>query len=281
MKIVKKLLMTLFLLLIIGAVAASGWYLVRLLSVSAYEDKPWVAQANEPMNIMYKAVDTGLVVEFQKTLNLAAQHVETYFQRPFAAPLEVHLMPDRAALDAHWRKAFGMPWFISTCWMVGTGAANDLSILSPRIWAEEDCGHDPTNEVEIFKLLVHELTHSYHDQANPSDDIGIYEDIGWFIEGLAVHVSNQLEGDQLASPAEAIIEGMHPKKLEAAWSGKYRYGISGSMVEYIETVWGKDVVRQLLEFTTEEDILSTLQVSEQAFIGGWKEYVLSNDNEHD
>ena len=219
-----------------------------------------------------------MVSELKHDVHIASDYIETFFQHKFLYPLKFYILPDRAELDAHWRQSFNQPWFISICWMVGTGSGVNLSILSPRVWAEENCGHDGNDQYEIYKPIVHELTHSYHGQLNPSDDIGIYENIGWFIEGLAVYVAGQLEGVQLAPPIDAIKMGISPRQLEEAWSGKYRYGVSGSMIKYIDTKWGRSTILKLMQYKTEQDILNELNVSESEFLTGWEKFMLAQEH---
>ena len=254
-----------------------GWYMIRLFATSEYSEQEWRKDYGEEFTIVYKSIDAEYVLDLKAELILARKQIESFFDNNFLHPFTFQILPDRAELDAQWRVSFNQPWFISICWMVGTGSAKTLSILSPREWAIEDCGHDPTNDVEIYKLIVHELTHSYHDQINPSEDIGVYENIGWLIEGVAVYVSNQLEGQQLSSPIEAVRNGQSPLRLEDAWSGKYKYAVSGSLVKYIDEKWGRKTLAKILQYTTEVEILNELQVFEDEFLSGWKAYVLEGN----
>ena len=124
--------------------------------------------------------------------------------------------------------------------------------------------------------MAHEAVHVYHGQVNPSPDIGLLEDVGWFVEGLATYVSGQLEAEHAGRAGEAIAAGSGPDRLADAWTGPYRYGVAGSLAAYIDVEWGRDVLRAALTAQTTAELLGLLGASEEDFLAGWEAWVLSS-----
>ncbi len=154
----------------------------------------------------------------------AITRVEGFFGAPYSSPFTITIYPDRAAFDV----SFPPEWGIAKteCWMVATGVADGVQILSPRVWSAEACEHDATDELHVERLLTHELVHVFHGQHNPSPDFVDVTGIDWFVEGLATLASGQLEDEKLASAREALERNAGPTTLAAAWTGRYRYGVS-------------------------------------------------------
>jgi hypothetical protein len=196
--------------------------------------------------------------------------IETFFDRPFLHPVIVRVFPDRASFDRYTTDSWG---FATECWMVGAGATRMLVLLSPRIWDTEACDHDPDDPDELADLVAHELVHVYHMQHNPSNEFEGADEIGWFVEGLATYVSGQLDRGQRARAIEALAGGATPAQLDEAWSGPYRYGVSGTLIEYLDATWGREVLLSLLEATSQEDILRALGVKEQDLLAGWRAWL--------
>lgn len=211
--------------------------------------------------------------DLRAELRRARERIESFFGAPFPDPLTVTVAPDRATFSAVLRAEWGVPE--TECWMVATGVADFVVLLAPDRWREEACEHDPTDEQHRFDLLVHELTHSYHGQRNPTRDFTGAEDVGWFVEGLAVLVAGQLDRNRLADPAEAIAQGAAPEHLSEAWSGRYRYGVAGSIVELIDHDWGRATLVDLLAVTREEELLRRLAVDEPGMLARWRAWVQS------
>ncbi len=213
-------------------------------------------------------------------VEVAKKKVETFFGRPFEHEFELVVLPDRAALDAHWQETWSMPDFKSQCWMVASGTETELVILAPEVWKEQACEHDPTNRVKLQNLITHEVTHVFHDQHNPREAMEGLSSISWFVEGLAVHVSGQLDEEGRPNAREAIEDDASsvPQHLEDAWSGKYRYSIAGSMVKFVDEEISHDVVLDMLGATSEQELLEAMgeNITEEKFLKTWKTYVFSS-----
>ncbi len=197
--------------------------------------------------------------------------IETFFGRPFREPLRVIVAGDRATFNASFPEAWGMS--TTECWMVGVGAADFLAVLSPRAWASEACEHDPADATHLQQIVTHELTHAFHAQYNPTRDFTGMDEMAWFVEGLAVVVSGQLNAREGATASDAIAADAAPSTLAEAWSGQYRYGVSGSLVQYIDETYGRSAIADLLSATSNAQALDRLGVSESQLLSDWRRWV--------
>jgi hypothetical protein len=177
-------------------------------------------------------------------------------------------------LTEAWRRDWNAPDFESQCWMVASGTASKLMLLSPRTWRTEAGEHNPDDTPDTQFVITHEMVHVFHGQHNRNPNFYGMDDVGWFVEGLATYASGQLEGGKLAAAREAIEKGKEPKELEKAWSGKYRYGVSGSIVKYMDKKFGRRTLLKMLKGTSEKELLGMLNMSEEDFLSGWKDFVL-------
>lgn len=214
----------------------------------------------------------GDVAAIEDMVAAGRKKVEAWFGAPFPHPFVVHVYPNRAAFTARMREAWKEPNLETQCWMVGVGMATELMLLAPSRWRAEACEHNPDDRAALARLIVHEIVHVYHSQMNPrldADPDGM-EPLGWFVEGLAVLVSGQLDDGHLAPASEAVRVGAAPTALAAAWSGKYRYGVSGSIVGFIERAWGRPTVVALLRAQSPADVLGRLGVTEPELLARWR-----------
>lgn len=215
------------------------------------------AQPDDPSARQVKALAQSSVTQ-----------IEHFFSGSFLRPLDFVVAPNRAAFDAAFPPALGMGK--SQCWMVGMGIADRMVLLSPSDWRAEACEHDPADAQALQRLIAHELTHVYHGQHNPHGDFAGEDDLGWFIEGLAVLVSGQLTDKRVVEVRAAIAAGTAPTKLESVWSGKLRYGFAGSLAAYVDKRWGRAATRRLLAATSNAEALTMLGTSEAALLADWK-----------
>src|SRR5262249_41774892 len=158
-------------------------------------------------------------------LEAGRKRVEDFFHQPFRRPFQVEAFPNRDAFNEYFKKRWRMPK--TERWMVASGVGDKLTILTPRVWRTEASEHDPADKTHFQELIAHELVHVYHGQRNPTKDFEGMDELGWFVEGLAVYVSGQLEHSHQSSARTAIAEGRAPTNLAKAWSGKHRYGVCG------------------------------------------------------
>lgn len=224
--------------------------------------------------VLVAAVDDPARNEIEADLVSARETIEGFFGLPFAGPVTVTLAANRKEFDAVFPAEWGMGE--TQCWMVGTAVADWFALLTPAAWADQACEHDAGDAGHVQELVTHELVHAFHGQHNPTRDFTGMDDIGWFVEGLAVYVAGQLDDPRRAGAADAIANGAAPAELEAAWSGKYRYGVSGSLVAYIDQTFGRETLVNLLGATTEAEILGRLGTSEDALLADWAAWVTAS-----
>ena len=210
-------------------------------------------------------------VRLTPLLREAVGLVEDFFGAPFDAPYTVTILPDRAAFEASFPPEWGLAK--TECWMVATGVAEGVRLLSPRIWKQEACEHDPADDAHVRRLLAHELVHVFHGQHNPSPDFLDVTGIDWFVEGLATLASGQLEDPTQLSAREALETGAGPATLAAAWTGRYRYGVSGSLVAFVERELGRARLPELLGATSGEELLDLIGTSEEELLERWRAWV--------
>jgi hypothetical protein len=227
--------------------------------------------ANVGAQIIHTGQDKDVAASLKPYLQQGQQKVERFFNQPFKKAFEIELFPDRAAFDEYFRKRWKVPK--TEAWMVAAGVADRMMILSPRVWKAQAVEHDPADAGHVRDLLAHELVHVYHGQYNPRPDFDGMDDSGWFVEGLAVYASGQLARSHRTAARDALNSGKAPTRLADAWSGKYRYGVSGSMVEFIDKRYGRDVVKKLLAVVNNEEALKLLKITEPQFLEAWKRYV--------
>ncbi len=224
-----------------------------------------------PLAIQASPVDAEWVPVVEAGLLEGRRRIEAFFGRPFLEPYRVTVFPERAQFDAYSSGRWKTP--ASAPWMVAAGVADHLLLLSPRAWRAEAAEHDPDDEAHVRELLCHELVHVYHGQHNPRRDFEGLDPLGWFVEGLATLVSGQLERSHRGAAREALAAGAAPTRLEDAGSGRYRYGVSGSLVGFVEHRYGREMLWRLLAAVSEEEALSLLGTSEEELLAGWRDSV--------
>jgi hypothetical protein len=227
-------------------------------------------QARERFHVTAPGVDPRVVAEIRADLAWAEPRI-TERLGPFRDTVSVRIFPHREGFTDALQEAWGIPE--TACWMVGAADDHHLFLLSPAAWTDEACEHDPSDAAQRRMLVAHEAVHVLHGQVNPSADVGLLEEIGWFVEGLATWASGQLETAHAGRAAEALAAGKGPERLADAWSGPWRYGVAGSLVAYIDARWGRETLRAALAFTTWSEFERALGVSEAGFLDGWRRWV--------
>lgn len=201
----------------------------------------------------------------------AREVVTTFFGAAFPREFAVTIAPDRKAFDAHLKEAYGWPG--SECWMVATGIDKGIVILDPAVWKTDACEHDGTNDAHVLGIFTHELVHVYHGQKNPTGDFTGMDDLGWFVEGLAVYASGQLDVEHADKDQEALKKNAGPKDLKSAWSGRYRYAVCGSLLRYIDQKFGREKLVALLAVTTPQEFHASLGITEADLLRDWAIWV--------
>ena len=91
---------------------------------------------------------------------------------------------------------------------------------------------------------------------------------------IAVFASGQFDDGQAQAVRQLVQRGFVPASLAAIWTGEQGYAVSGSVTKYIDSRWGRSVLRQILGKTSNAEILAVLGVSETELIGAWRQSAL-------
>lgn len=90
-------------------------------------------------------------------------------------------------------------------------------------------------------------------------------------EGLVTYASGQLDEKRLQRIKRLIKENKTPSTLENFWQGQEKYGLSGSMLNYIDRTFGRGKLFALMKFTNKQDALKFLGLIEKQLINNWKD----------
>jgi hypothetical protein len=236
-------------------------------------DEQWLIKKQKGYRVYYTSNDAQNLSEYLKLINNGMMTVESFFKSSFKSDYDIFIHPNRQSLDSTWQIDWKMPDFKSECWMVASGVAFKFDMISPKIWDKVSCEHNYSDSIKTQRLITHELVHVFHGQLNVSPDFSNTENIDWFTEGLATYVSGQCDSSRLADVIKAIIDKKVPNALDNFWTGKLKYGISGSMVMYIDHKFGRIKMKELLSFNKKSDILQSLKMTEQELLNDWLNYM--------
>jgi hypothetical protein len=246
-----------------------------LLSWMTIEDN-WIKEQFDGFTISYTARDKQNSKEYLRLINTGKETVQLFFEGSYKNDFDVFVHPNRQSLDSTWQRDWQMPEFKSECWMVASGVATRLDMISPVLWVSEACEHDYSDVVKTQQLITHELVHVYHGQLNPSPDFSNVTGIDWFVEGLATYTSGQCDSVRMSEVKKAIEENKVPATLDKFWTGKLKYGLSGSLVMFIDKKYGRVKLTELLKMDNLNEVLSVLHTNEVELINGWKKDFLKD-----
>jgi hypothetical protein len=243
------------------------------LSALCFASSEWKSKRENSFVINYTNEDESTFSKYSDWIKEGQVGAGKFFNQKFKQEFVVYVHPNRQSLDEQWQKDWQMPTFKSECWMVASGVATKLDLLSPRVWSSQSCEHNEADLVASKRLIVHELVHVFHGQQNASPDFNATEGIDWFAEGLATYASGQLTNEKLKQIQVALIENKIPLDLNKFWTGSMRYGLSGSMVMYIDKEFGRERLKTLLPFAMKTEILKSLGVTEEKLLADWKKFM--------
>ena len=220
--------------------------------------------------IYHTTADNEEAKKINVYLKSGINHIAGFFNHVFQDTFNVYIFPDRSSLDKQWQKDWSDPNFKSECWMIASGMGHRLDILSPVAWASEACEHTANDSTEIRQVIWHELVHVFHGQQNPDHTFSSIEKLDWLVEGLATYVSGQLDEKRYQPVRQMIIDNKTPASLDGFWKGQNKYGLSGSMISFIDKKYGRKKVFELLNETKKQNALKDLAVSEEELLSDWR-----------
>ena len=246
-----------------------------LLSVFGWKtiENNWITDKHNGYNLNYTSADIKNANEYKKLIDNGMNNAIKFFDSPYKNGLDVFVHPSRQSLDSTWQKDWKMPTFQSECWMVASGVSKRLDMISPKLWDTESCEHKYAESEKTQQIITHELIHVYHGQLNFSEDFSNTDGIDWFVEGLATYASGQCDESRLAEVKKAITDNKIPTNLDKFWTGKIKYGLSGSVVMYIDKKYGRKKLIELLPFNKKSEIFMALETNEKDFLKAWKSFI--------
>lgn len=233
----------------------------------------WIIEDHNGYSLFYSKADKKLKSEYVKIIDKGIKSVQSFFNTPFQKKFDIYVHPYRKSLDSQWQKDWKMPDFKSECWMVASGIAFKMDLLSPRVWHKEACEHNYKDIIETQRIITHELFHVFHGQLNTSPDFSNTENIDWFVEGFATYASGQCGSKRIAEIKKALADSELPKTLNEFWTGRYRYGLSGSVVMFIDKKYGRNKLKELLNFNKKEELFNYLKTDETTLLNEWKLFI--------
>lgn len=233
----------------------------------------WITVKQKGYSLSYTSIDKKNKKEYNKLFKCGIKEVKRFFNTPFKNDFTVFVHPSRQSLDSTWQKDWNMPTFKSECWMVASGVANKLDIISPKLWSNLSCEHKYIETVQTQQLITHELVHVFHGQLNASPDFSNTDGIDWFVEGLATFASGQCDSSRIAEVKKAIIEKKIPKELDNFWTGNIKYGLAGSIVMFIDEKYGREKLKDLLPMNKKSQIVIALKTTESELLEEWKKCI--------
>ena len=233
----------------------------------------WIKKEKKFFTLFYTPADSSVISVIEKDLEKGKKIITDFFQSGFTKKFEVYIFPARNELDKQWSKDWGGPNFRSQCWMVASGVAGRLDILSPLCWKKDACEHNASDSVEVQKIITHELVHVFHAQHNPNPTFDGMDDLSWLIEGLATFASGQLS-EARVSKVKTQLKEKTPATLSELWTGADKYGRAGSFVRFLEKKYGRKKIVELLSLTDLATILKFLKTDEASLITSWKNSML-------
>ncbi len=233
----------------------------------------WISETQKGYKIYYTSKDNLNITEYSIYFENGKESVTDFFQSPYKNDFNIYIHSTRASLDSAWQKDWNMPDFNSQCWMVASGIAYKFDIISPKMWDSLACEHIYSDTIKTQNLITHELVHVYHGQQNSSPDFSDVTGIDWFLEGLATYASGQCDSIRILEVQKALLDNKIPHSLNKFWSGNLRYGLSGTVVMYLDNKYGREKLTKLLKYNNREELLNSLETSESEIINGWKEFI--------
>jgi hypothetical protein len=180
----------------------------------------WLTEKHKGYTLLYSSEDKMNIKEYNKLIKNGITSVKIFFYSSYTKEFNIFIHPGRHSLDSTWQKDWNMPEFKSECWMVASGVALKLDMISPKRWDKEACEHIYSETKKTQQLITHELVHVYHGQLNVSPDFSHVEGIDWFVEGLATFASGQCDSLRIADVKKAIRDNKIPENLDKFWQVK-------------------------------------------------------------
>ena len=149
--------------------------------------------------------------------------------------------------------------------MIATASRTGVVMLSPRVWASEQCGHSGT-AAEVSTVLTHEIVHVLHARSTTDAPFDSSLSFMWYREGVASFAANQYPITGLGASAASVTS------LASVQTIDNNYAIATSMVAFIDARFGRARNSGLLRYASTVEVLSDLGLTESQFLEQWREW---------
>jgi hypothetical protein len=239
------------------------------------EQNVWVREDDSRLTLVFRPIDSVVARASRRDATIGFDRAEQALQVRYMARFDLVVYPDRRSMIDRWRQAWNQPGFVSQCWMVAAGWAAELSVLSPRIWATDACGHDASDSSHVSLILAHEMVHVLHAQTNRSYN-ALQSAAPWLPEGLAVYASGQWSREYAASARNAARDGNMPGSFQALWATSNGYALSGAAVAYLAATRGNGILRDLSTASSWSEALGTLAMNEGDLLAALRAWLVAS-----
>ena len=159
---------------------------------------------------------------------------------------------------------FSSPGVQFPCWIVASASRAGVTVLSPRVWAGEQCGHDGGNAAPASAIMAHEIAHVLHARTSTHPEINGLMAIKWINEGIA-----SLAAGMYGNPAGLGAAAASVSSLAGVIDLPNSYPIATSMAAFIDARY-RHANAGLLRHASTAEILADLGLTESQFIEGWR-----------
>jgi hypothetical protein len=225
----------------------------------------WVRENDAKLTLTFRPPDSTIARTVRRYATAGLDRAEQTFQVPYRARFELVVYPDRRSMIDRWRQAWNQPGFESKCWMVAAGWAAELSVLSPRVWAADACGHDAADSDHVSLIVAHEMVHVLHAQSNRAYGT-LQGSTPWLSEGLAVYASGQWTREYAPRARAVARAGSLPGSFQAIWPTSDGYALAGAAVAYIAATRGEGILSNLMSADSWPAALGILDTTEANLI---------------
>jgi len=193
--------------------------------------------------------------------------LKSYFELAIKLPtIEVTLAEDRKEYDSILQGVFGIKLKETTPpTRIAQIKGKHLLLLSPRAYKSDSVytyKHD-----EYQSLMVHEVTHIIVRSISGGED----NVPRWFEEGLAVYLSRQWLFEEIRKPLlQRISMNEIPSFKKIIHSRDYYYYWGWTIINYIEKIYGKKLILQIIKRSKYQDTFEILGEKIRLIERKWK-----------
>jgi len=229
------------------------------------EQSPWISRERAGITVQADAQDSARLGEWLTVAEAGRARIQEFFGRTVDGGFTITVFPTRAAINAHWQDTFGAPNVQFPCWMVASATRAGVTMLSPRVWASEQCGHDGGNAQETAMIVAHEIAHVLHARTSSHREINVLMSFKWYNEGIA-----NLAAGMYTDTAGLAASAASVSSLAAVIDLSNGYQVARSMAAFIDARYGRARNADLLRRASTAEVLSDLGLSESQFIEQWR-----------